>query len=108
MPINLIVIIAIAVLVLVVLAAFFTGAIGGGTNSIALNTALDSACQKWRSIYNCAIGSIGTATAPYKMPGTTTEAPIPLTTLCQQAGLNTVINADGIVECAARCGCPSS
>ena len=48
-----IVIIAIAVLALTVIAAFFTGSIGGGINSITVEGAWNKACTTLRSVHDC-------------------------------------------------------
>ncbi len=53
LPINMIVIIAVAVLVLTVIAAFFTGALGQGVNTIAVENAFQKGCQLAKTVYNC-------------------------------------------------------
>ncbi len=105
MPINLIVIIAIAVLVLVVLAAFFTGALGTGTASINRAAAIDAGCQRLRTIYNCDTSKIDTIDVPYKKPGDTVTDPThKLREICNDEGLT---NTGGVDECAVRCNCPT-
>lgn len=49
LPINLVVIIAICVLVLLAVAAFFAGGFGGGTASISDSAALQKGCGMWQS-----------------------------------------------------------
>jgi len=102
MPINLIVIIAIAVLVLIVLAAFFTGAIGPGTTTISRAAALQSACTRLRTVYNCDITTSrwSSIEVPYEKSGDPPGAKETLRELCEAEGITLES------ECAITCGCP--
>ena len=106
MPIELIVIIAIAVLVLIVLAAFFSGAFGGSTGTIDLQTAFNSACNKLRNVYNCDQNSVSDVKVSYTPVGKPNEPNFPLyggtQSLCGLLSYTTPY------ECARACGCPGN
>ena len=53
LPINIIVIIAVAVLVFTVIAAFFTGALSQGVNTIAVENAFQKGCQLAKTVESC-------------------------------------------------------
>ncbi len=57
LPINMIVIIAVAVLVLTVIAAFFTGALSQGVNTIVVENAFQKGCQLAKTVHSCSITS---------------------------------------------------
>ncbi len=63
LPINLVVIIAICVLVLLAVAAFFAGGFGSGAASIGDSSALQKGCGMWKSqgckLNSCDIGIVG-------------------------------------------------
>ncbi|MBI4163127.1 MAG: hypothetical protein HY513_05575 [Candidatus Aenigmarchaeota archaeon] len=107
LPINIIVIIAIAVLVLTVIAAFFTGALGGGTNAIATEQAFQKGCQLLRTVQACDSGRIEFVTiAGYRASqnGITADATspgVPMLTVCTLKG------ASDASTCAQLCGCPA-
>ncbi len=71
LPINMLVIIAIAVLILVVVALFFTGFFGEKSGAINLAVAYSNACETYRSVYNCGRDStsIGFTVVGYQIPG---------------------------------------
>ena len=58
LPVNAIVIIAIAILVLAVVAAFFTGVLGGGIATISLEQAFTKGCDSLSRGYNCDVSAI--------------------------------------------------
>ena len=108
LPINVIVIIAIAVLVLVVMAAFFGGYFGGAAISVQRDRALDEACNKFRSIYNCAIGSMDNVVVKHQDTGDSAPKDYSLIQLCELRSYNTQGShtSGQINECAQRCNCP--
>jgi uncharacterized protein (UPF0333 family) len=53
LPLNMIVLIIIAVLVLLVVAAFFTGQFISGASTIELQKAFSNACPTLKNVYNC-------------------------------------------------------
>ena len=63
LPINMIVVVLIAVLVLVTVGAFLAGQLGGGVGQIGLEQAFGEGCQKLRSVYNCARDATVTITS---------------------------------------------
>ncbi len=105
MPINLIVVIAIAVLVLIVLAAFFSGAFGSSVGSMDRQAALNTACAKLRTIYNCATSNLHTITVMHREPGDAVERAYPLSELCTLVDRNPQGTPN---ECAIGCGCPGT
>ena len=112
LPINAIIIIGLAILVLVVIAAFFGTNISIGSRNIEREQALDRACREYRDLYKCA-GSMDNAKVPYSEPGSLClptagggTVPCSLEKLCGMQGLD-VSNGPGgsASECAKRCGC---
>ena len=99
LPINTIVIVAIAVLVLMVIGGFFAVNVGSGVNAIELNSAISSACNTFVVAYNCDISQIHFATAQFKKSGDSTETSIGLDELCDQANLGNDICI------VTKCGC---
>ena len=110
LPINVIVIIAIAVLVLVVLAGFFGGYFGGAATGIQLDGAIEDACQKARTVYNCAYPTaLDSAEVRYKDIGESEPTGHSLRYLCNRRGTSTSgthTSAATINECLNRCNCP--
>ena len=110
LQINTIVVVAIAVLVLVVLAAFFAGWLGVSTSEMSLETSLNKACSNWRSLYNCADSGyvdnpdpvseddLG-ATAQYQALGDEFPRSYSVAELCNLAGYTTED------ACRRKCGC---
>lgn len=102
LPIETIVIVAVAVLVLVVVAAFFASGVGGSQIAAVRNTALDSACQTLRSVYNCATGKGSDVEVKYQEIGETAPTVHSLNFICEKLALKTT-GTDN--QCYARCGC---
>jgi hypothetical protein len=97
LPMNMIVVILIAVLVLVVLGAFFAGQTGGGIDSINRQNAFGSACTRFRTIENCANANFETS---YIKPGDTKK--VFFLELCTIMGYSA---SSGDNSCAKACGC---
>ncbi|MBS3054747.1 MAG: hypothetical protein J4431_04375 [Candidatus Aenigmarchaeota archaeon] len=102
LPINTIVVVAIAVLVMMVIAGFFVGGFQP-TSQIPLSTAIANACDIARTTYNCAEVSLVSARVTYTKAGEEEPAPVTLGELCTISGI-----AEGpefSKQCLARCGC---
>jgi hypothetical protein len=107
LPINTIIIVAIAVLVLLVIGGFFSLNVGEGINTIELNGAISKACSVLTTTYNCDSSKLNQATANFREPGKSESSSVPLggtsdipkTSLCGYAGLT------DITQCLVRCGC---
>ena len=99
LPVNTIVIIAIAILVLSVLAAFFTGFISGGIITLSLEQAFTKGCDAFMRGYGCDntddVESVTVPGYPTKDDLDTT-----LQDVCADKGL---LTNDA---CARACGCP--
>lgn len=111
LPINTIVVVAIAILVLMVMAGFFSLNVGSGINTIQLNSAISSACNVLTSTYNCDPNRLDDAKARIKLPGQSEETSVPLydgsqTSLCVLAGVDPG-NAEAVNQCLSKCGCTS-
>lgn len=103
LPIEMIVIIAIAMLVLVVVAAFFVGGFGGG-NAVTIEAAFQSGCNRLR-LENCNYDGISSMTIPgYKVFGDsiTTGTPQDAVTMQKICDLKKYSS----ILCARACGCP--
>jgi hypothetical protein len=101
LPINMIIIIAIAMLILVIVGAFFSGTFGGTVGSISLENALNQACSQLVTIYNCDDGKLGTISVNYKETGQSDATLKPLSRLCTlKLGSGYTIEA-----CMRYCGC---
>ena len=100
LPINAIIIIGLAILVLVVIAAFFGANISIGARNIEREQALDRACREFRDLNRCT--DIDSTEVIYEEPGQTcfnrANKLCKLTELCYIQGLTPT-------ECAKRCGC---
>ena len=113
LPINLIVILAIAILVMVVVAAFFVGAVTPGIGGISLDSALGKACQVWRDTYACSDDAITIKNVKYKEKGDAAPKDYSVEKLCEIKGwsesrtVGTGANAVTVNECKRNCGCPS-
>ena len=99
-----IVVIAIAVLVLVVVAAFFAGRIGSGTGDINLEAAFAQGCNNLRSIHNCAVSEISLITVQGYLPQGTSATQYP--NGYPFGGVCTAKGFSALAECAVACGCP--
>lgn len=117
LPINMIVIVAIAVLVLVVTAGFFGGFFGSNVGTIQLEQAISNACNQLRSLYNCAPSGLGTVQVLYQGVGDDKPAQYTLAGLCtqklgggqaQKQATNVFGVTDGNNKCLLTCGCPVS
>lgn len=102
LPINMIVVVAIAVLVLVVTAGFFGGFLTGNINSIELEQAYNSACSQLRNTKNCVARETASIEVQIKVPGETVIQKTNLLKLCEK--LNKGADSTG-VTCARSCGC---
>lgn len=103
LPINMIVVIAIAVLVLVAVAAFFSGALTGGTQGVSLEAAFQDACTALKTNFNCVPSQTG-ITTKYTLPGS--SSPASLLELCQKRNEVLMDSAtDKPKACANLCGC---
>lgn len=108
LPINTIVILAIAALVLVVVAALFTGVLVPGGQGLKLADAIRDGCSKFRTIYNCDITKMRDVTVQYKDLGDSALKDYTLIQLCTLANYKTTgtHRAGDLNECAAKCDCP--
>ena len=95
LPVNAIVIIAIAILVLTVVAAFFVGGVGPGMQTITLEQAFTKGCDSLVRGNNCDKTKISSIIVTgYPATGDT----IPFNQVCAQKGYD-------IDSCARACGC---
>ena len=101
LPIEMLVIIAIAVLVLVVLAAFFSGSFISQGEQIKMQSSLQTACSVLRSsAYNCGSDGANIQTS-YTKPGAGTNTPLDMEDLCIE------LKYGNFRDCSiAFCGCP--
>ena len=104
LPVNTIVVVAIAILVMMVIGGFFALNVGQGVNAIELNNAITNACNVLKTTYNCNAASLASVEIQFKEPGQTEESPTSLERLCQLSGL-VASGADFNAQCAAKCGC---
>ncbi len=100
LPINMIVVVLIAVLVLVTIGAFLAGQLGSGQGSIKLEQAFGEGCQKLRSSWNCADLNFEVS---YQKQGSASLT-TPFSEICQLKGLTTAISNDP-GTCVKACGC---
>ncbi|MBI4014504.1 MAG: hypothetical protein HY365_00965 [Candidatus Aenigmarchaeota archaeon] len=103
LPVNTIVVVAIAILVMMVIGGFFALNVGQGVNTIELNNAITNACNVLRTTYNCNVGSLASVEVQFKELGQESENPTSLERLCTLSGLSA--GADFAKQCAAKCGC---
>ena len=101
LPINMIVVVLIAVLVLVTVSVFLVGQLGGGTGAINLESAFTKGCSQLTNpvLQNCDPNTAFTVngyTAPGKTPGTPANF---FTEICPAKGYGTP------TVCARACGC---
>lgn len=120
LPINVVVIIALAVLVLVVLGAFFGGYFGGSTIELQRERALESACSQLRTLYNCNSNALTKAGAVHSEPGDAIERKFfyCLKTPCDSSSPPTgyepgrtslcTLKGLGDSQCLTRCGCQAA
>lgn len=106
LPLNMIVLIIMAVLVLLVVAAVFTGYFGRNVDVIGLQTAFSEGCNTLRSTYNCANNF--EFPVRYQEPGaaagvTTTQ----FSRVCVLKGLTPIVSNDPL-SCGRQCGCTPS
>ena len=106
LPINAIVIVAIAVLVLVVIAAFFSGMLIPSSLEIQRETAVNKACQTWRLSFDCDPDNIEDATVAHTEPSDPSRTdPYNVEELCVLLGLAITPEEDN--ACRAKCNCPA-
>ena len=110
LPINTIVIVAIAVLVLVVISAFFGGWFIFNTLTIERENAMSTACQNWRELYNCEPSAVHSATALHKEPGQADAVAYTVGKLCEVMGLvadgSDGVDPEELEPCFLKCECP--
>lgn len=94
-----IIVIAIAVLVLVVVSAFFAGQTGGGFQSIGLEQAFTQGCGALRSAYDCNPNFVASVNIPGYKTGATDTSTHHLGEICERKGITTN------EACARACGC---
>ena len=99
LPIETIIIIAIAVLVLVVLAAFLIG--GSGKPAPEVQSALGEGCAKLKSAFNCNEDPSSIIIPRYRPAGETTDQT--LAVACENLGYAV---APANSQCHRICGCP--
>jgi hypothetical protein len=99
LPLNMIVLIIIAVLVLLVVAAVFTGQFSLNVGIISDSTALERGCQLWRA-QSCQTSLFSSIIIPGYKPGGQ-DADAPLSVACQRNGFVDV------TACRSRCACPA-
>lgn len=106
LSIRMIVILSMAVLVLLVTAAFFTGEVGTGIDKIALQRAFSEGCTAFRQMHNCA----GTTffVSGYELPGTTQQATFGEICQLRITGRLSGLTTEVLNECKRQCGCPES
>lgn len=116
LPINAIIIIALAALVLVVMTGFFGGSVSSTQNEIQLDKAFNLACAKLVNVENCVVTGLSRAGVFYDRPGDDLEddnyycldgcdadlrigdAELKGTSLCSLKGLTES-------QCLTQCGC---
>ena len=94
LPINMIVIIALAVLILVIITAFTTSQVGSGVGSIGLESAFAQSCTIYRN--NGCTGSMSDAAYSKDVQGL--KKGMKLSEMCTQKGI-------APEKCAESCGC---
>ncbi len=99
LPINMIVVVLIAVLVLVTVSTFLAGQLGGGTGSINLEGVFSAECNKLRTFHNCADTNF--VVTGYTAPGKTAGTPTYFSELCTLKGYSPA-------ECLIACGCKTT
>ena len=111
LPINAIVIVAIAILVLVVISAFFSGVLIPSTIEIERDNALGKACQSWGTLYNCNEAGFSAKTTMHQDAADDAPRKYSVKDLCEKIGLyETDLSGDieSYEACCLRCGCPVS
>ncbi len=108
LPINMIVVIAIAVLVLVAVGALFAGWLGGGSLDQRREASLNTACNIFRSVYNCDTTRMGDVDVQHQDASDSAPKTYTLSQVCTFKNLKTNGDntASNINQCAQRCGCP--
>ncbi len=99
LPVNIIVVIAIAVLVMVALGAFFAANFWGNTNIINQQQALSNGCNSLRTLYECKASRVNSVIISGYSPSGMTNAKCSLGYVCGKQG------AADTVACAKMCGC---
>ena len=94
LPINMIVIIALAVLILVIVTAFTTSQVGAGVGSIGLEAAFASSCTTYRN--NGCTGSLSSVAYAKDVQGL--KKGMTLAEMCTQKGIEAA-------KCSETCGC---
>lgn len=90
-----IIVIAIAVLVLVVIAAFFSGSFLRGSDTIKYQSALSNSCTLWRQ---------GNCDGNFQVRIDSNSGPISIGQACSKAYPEAAVAID---QCYQLCGCPS-
>ena len=101
LPINTIVIVAIAVLVMVVLAAFFSGMFIPSTIEMKREQAMSKACNQWILSYNCNDNGYSDIEVSYTDPSIPDQTKYTLEELCAF-----FVGMDNIAACRLKCACP--
>lgn len=116
LPLNMIVVIAIAVLVLTVVAIFFTSQTGSGVDRIAMQGARADLCQKLTAVEGCpgptTSSGGGTRVALGVMQNLETKVGTSSTLkslwdLCTSLGISSGNQDNEINNCLVSCGCPA-
>jgi hypothetical protein len=103
LPIETIVIVLVAVLVLMIIAAFFSGWFGSSAIQMQRETALSNACQQFKTIYNCNPDDIGENVIKYTDIGKP-EEDYSVERLCLLLGIATGSDIEDNA-CLRKCGC---
>lgn len=94
MPINTIIILALALLVLIVISAFFLG--GMNTDSVNIEKGFSDGCTKLTTAKNCVVAEIPNIITSYKVNSANKN----LHEVCDLKGMDDA-------DCAKACGCRS-
>jgi hypothetical protein len=98
LPVNAIVIVAVAILVLAVIAAFFVGALGTNMAGINLEQAFTKGCEALIRAYNCDENKISDGTIKVLGYPNPEDTDTTFYSLCLQKGYSAS-------TCAVACGC---
>ncbi|MBN2095425.1 MAG: hypothetical protein JW727_05230 [Candidatus Aenigmarchaeota archaeon] len=98
LPVNSVIVIALAIFVLLMMAAFFSGA-GKNIDKTQLQTASSEACSILSTVYNCDSSKVGDATARVG------NQQVSLRDICNQMGISPLDNNACVKVCAV---CQSS
>ena len=101
LPINTIVIILIAFLVLLVVAALFSGMFSDTEIKMKRQSAINQACQELRSLYGCDKAKMSSVTVKHQDIGDKSPKDYSLARLCDLMGYDED-------KCYKTCGCTES